>query len=649
MLVIIPACGRGERFKKQGYELIKPLIPVMGRTMIDAVVEALYLDVMRGDECVVVTNFKVELKGHRVVQLSRETLGATETVILALESFGDAVFDVSGSSLLLLDCDAIYHCDIISKFRELEIRRDVRAAVLCFEESVDDRAAIAKYSYVMASDGDGRVTAIAEKSRVGPYANTGVYWFASVAEFYECAKDVVVNRKFEKGEAYVSCVLKEYIARDQHVSSVLIAQNQFSNIGTPECLETYLSKQEHAFLFDLDGTLIDTTAAYVKAWNELLRPMGAFVDEEFFLTHISGKSDKQVSQRFNIDISSEEKDECFVRYISLAKEVPGAVHFVRTCQTQGLVCVVTNSNATAAKALLKQLALDNLPLISSDDCNHGKPNAEPYNKAARLLGVSMSKSIVFEDSRTGMIAGRAAGCKYVVSVRNNLAGSDAFCLDYLDATPKDLLDTLNSVAHLSEELSEKLGQRSIVYPVRASGGYISEILSATSGTRRLVVKQENSDHGVLNDVSEHLNLHSTECVFYEDFASTIPVRVPTCYGILPQSRAIIMEDLRKFDRAPEFELESGLKVVKTIAKMHSHFRGTPLGRLNKPNLYMRYHVERHYAAFRTRWSRTLGEDTLALFEHATKNLVEAESQLKRVPRTLLHGDLKFPISSGTIT
>ena len=100
-----------------------------------------------------------------MVQLSRETLGATETVILALESFGDAVFDVSGSSLLLLDCDAIYHCDIISKFRELEIRQDVRAAVLCFEESVDDRAAIAKYSYVMASDGDGRVTAIAEKSR----------------------------------------------------------------------------------------------------------------------------------------------------------------------------------------------------------------------------------------------------------------------------------------------------------------------------------------------------------------------------------------------------------------------------------------------------------------------------------------------------
>ena len=66
-----------------------------------------------------------------------------------------------------------------------------------------------------------------------------------------------------------------------------------------------------------------------------------------------------------------------------------------------------------------------------------------------------------------------------------------------DEGPDDLLEMLNLVAHLTEELSKKLGQRSIVYPVRASGGYISEVLSATSGSRRIVVKQENSDHGVL--------------------------------------------------------------------------------------------------------------------------------------------------------
>ena len=51
----------------------------------------------------------------------------------------------------------------------------------------------------------------------------------------------------------------------------------------------------------------------------------AFVDEEFFLTHISGKSDRQVSKRFNIAISSAEKDERFVRYIASTKAISGAV------------------------------------------------------------------------------------------------------------------------------------------------------------------------------------------------------------------------------------------------------------------------------------------------------------------------------------
>ena len=185
---------------------------------------------------------------------------------------------------------------------------------------------------------------------------------------------MVKNGKFEKGEAYVSCVLREYVAMQEHVVSVVVDENEYSNVGTPDCLEKYLkTKVGPAFLFDLDGTLVDTTAAYVTAWNELIGPKGAFVDEEFFLTHISGKSDRQVSKRFNIAISSAEKDERFVRYIASTKAIPGAVEFVRKCQERGPVCVVTNSNETAAKALLKQLGLDDLPLISSDDCKNGKP------------------------------------------------------------------------------------------------------------------------------------------------------------------------------------------------------------------------------------------------------------------------------------
>ena len=120
------------------------------------------------------------------------------------------------------------------------------------------------------------------------------------------------------------------------------------------------------------------------------------------------------------------------------------------------MCIVTNANKTAAEALLKQIGLDDIPLISSNDCKNGKPDAEPYNRAARRLGVCISNSIVFEDSRTGMISGRAAGCKYIVSMSTNLAGSDTHLKNYLEKSPDELLETLNSVAHLSEELSDKL-------------------------------------------------------------------------------------------------------------------------------------------------------------------------------------------------
>ena len=129
MRVVVPACGRGERFKKEGYETIKPKIPIAGEPMIDAVVRALSLDA--SDECVVVTNFDDAMDSDRFkhVRLPRATVGATETVALALE---DASLTPNTSSLLLVDCDAIYHCDVVRKFKALESRPEVRAAVLCF-------------------------------------------------------------------------------------------------------------------------------------------------------------------------------------------------------------------------------------------------------------------------------------------------------------------------------------------------------------------------------------------------------------------------------------------------------------------------------------------------------------------------------------
>mmetsp|Transcript_13447 Transcript_13447/g.54293 ORF Transcript_13447/g.54293 Transcript_13447/m.54293 type:complete len:363 (+) Transcript_13447:1216-2304(+) len=295
---------------------------------------------------------------------------------------------------------------------------------------------------------------------------------------------------------HISCVLTECLKQDKAVRTVIISQDEYSNIGTPECLGKYLNSKGKAFLFDLDGALVDTTAAYVSTWKHLLASKGAFVDSDFFHAHISGLSDEQVRRNLRISVSSEEKDAEFLNHLHLVREVPGAVEFVRKCLPLGLVHIVTNSNKGVATALLQQIGLEGIPLLTADDVENGKPSPEPYIKAIEALGVSPMHCTVFEDSKGGVSSARAAGVEAVIAITHNKNTCDVFYKTYENIEPGEMIERLESVAHLSEELTQMFGQQSSVFPVRASGG-ISEILSATSGVRKLVVKLENGDHGVL--------------------------------------------------------------------------------------------------------------------------------------------------------
>jgi beta-phosphoglucomutase-like phosphatase (HAD superfamily) len=99
---------------------------------------------------------------------------------------------------------------------------------------------------------------------------------------------------------------------------------------------------------------------------------------------------------------------------------------VRSCQGLGKVAIVTNSNKAAATELLNGLDLNDILLITAEDVAKGKPNPDPYVLAMRTLGVSPTRCMVFEDTQGGMISARAAQCRYVVSVSNELTGSDDF-------------------------------------------------------------------------------------------------------------------------------------------------------------------------------------------------------------------------------
>ena len=111
-------------------------------------------------------------------------------------------------------------------------------------------------------------------------------------------------------------------------------------------------------------------------------------------------------------------------------------------------------------------------------------------------------------------------CSAVITISNNFSGCDEFYKNYAGTEPTEIIQHLESVLNLSDELTEMFRQRSRVYTIRASRGYISEILSA-SGARKLVVKRENAITGVFR---EHLALHWTECEFYSNLARLVSIR-----------------------------------------------------------------------------------------------------------------------------
>jgi beta-phosphoglucomutase len=178
-----------------------------------------------------------------------------------------------------------------------------------------------------------------------------------------------------------------------------------------------------AVLFDLDGVLIDTTDLHYRVWDEFARGRG-FVptkeqllatnerraDETIRLWLGSGLSDQQVAA-----ITAEREAYCY-RLLEMedVPAVPGAVEFVRALMKASVpIAVVTSAIRENARLSLSRIELNGVfrAIVTAADVKYGKPDPEPYLKAADRLGVAAADCLVIEDSVSGIRAAKAAGAK----------------------------------------------------------------------------------------------------------------------------------------------------------------------------------------------------------------------------------------------
>lgn len=195
------------------------------------------------------------------------------------------------------------------------------------------------------------------------------------------------------------------------------------------------------FLFDLDGTLVDSLPVVERAWSNWAksRDLDPAVVLDFIhgkqaitsLRHfMPGESEEMIQQQFSLLEKVEAEDTDGI------SALPGAVALLQRLEQLSVPwAIVTSGTVPVARArhAAGELATPEI-FITAELVARGKPNPDPYLLGAQRLGLKPEECVVVEDAPAGVLSGLAAGCK-VIAVN---APDDTPGLDKVDLVLKSL-------------------------------------------------------------------------------------------------------------------------------------------------------------------------------------------------------------------
>jgi len=228
--------GHGSRFEKAGYTFPKPLIDVMGKPMIQMVVENLNIDaryiyVVR-KEHYEKYNLQYMLNlltpGCDIVVTDGVTDGAACTALLAKD-----LIDCD-SPLLMANSDQYVEWNS-SEFMYSMSNSDADGGILTFT------AISPKWSFVRKNE-SGLVVEVAEKKPISDIATCGVYWFRHGSEFVAAAEQMIRKNIRVNNEFYVCPIFNELILDGKKIRTHHI--EKMWGTGTPEDLNAFVAAHE---------------------------------------------------------------------------------------------------------------------------------------------------------------------------------------------------------------------------------------------------------------------------------------------------------------------------------------------------------------------------------------------------------------------
>jgi len=193
-----------------------------------------------------------------------------------------------------------------------------------------------------------------------------------------------------------------------------------------------------AFLFDLDGTLIDSEMPWARAIVSWLAANGISADEGEIVNLVFGHSWKDIHTAIitsfpSLPRHSAEEDGAALRahYRRLVADptslvIPSAVAFYRAAAEIAPCAIVSGSPRRDVAAAAKLCGIDDVTrfVLGMEDYAHGKPAPDGYLLAAQRLGATPGRCLVVEDSTAGIRSGIAAGMQVLGVDRNPVVRQD---------------------------------------------------------------------------------------------------------------------------------------------------------------------------------------------------------------------------------
>lgn len=185
-----------------------------------------------------------------------------------------------------------------------------------------------------------------------------------------------------------------------------------------------------AYLFDMDGVLVDNTRYHLLAWQEFARRRGGRATDEQLVSWMGSPGRDFVRRMFEEPLSPARVDELLKEKEALYRELyrpylsprPGVVAFLERARRDGVVCTITTGGSRANV----DFVLDGTGLrryfacvLDAGQYARGKPHPDCYLQTAAAVGAEPADCTIFEDAVNGIEAAKAAHIRVVAITGTN--------------------------------------------------------------------------------------------------------------------------------------------------------------------------------------------------------------------------------------